>query len=160
MIPYGNNIYTNFAPQPIHHNKSVKLIIIGQCGIGKSRVVNNICKSSQRTGISIGSITHNIFKGQCSLPNKCSLWLVDTPGVEKNSRLTSLTLKRALRCLPWTKIVVMAKFDARFENSTLAELRKISRAFGKEPGRVAFLVSHLDIVDDRPDDVNTKEEVL
>ena len=126
--------------------------------MGKSLLLNNLCQSQQKVGLSKRSVTEDLFWAQCK---NVSLCVVDTPGVEKTNNLTSLTLRRALRSLNWNLVVIMAKLDSRFEDNTLTQLRILSRPFKNDDSKkVVFMVSHLDILDNLDGNSANKEETL
>lgn len=80
----SGNIFFNLPIPNPSYKKSVSSIVVGHCGVGKSRLVNNLCGSNQKVGICSGSLTQDLFCGDCKYSSnsyKTTFSIYDSPGV-------------------------------------------------------------------------------
>lgn len=56
--------------------------MLGNCGVGKSKLTNNICCSSQEVGIVKKSLTTFLYKGNCKYEKQLKVY--DSPGLGSN----------------------------------------------------------------------------
>lgn len=61
MYQVDQNIYTNFNPNFLKPTqKKVRSLIMGSCGSGKTRFINNMCNTKHVVKIDQGSVTRDI----------------------------------------------------------------------------------------------------
>lgn len=148
MIKLGENVYANFQLRNTSKDSQhqAKVLLLGNCGVGKSRFTNNLCSSTQEVGIAKSSITTYLYRGSCQYEELLSIY--DSPGIDSRDEISEKQLSDALIKNRWNVLGVFSKLDPRYGDKTLQDLVRISKVFDASDKMLVFLVSNLDIVSD------------
>jgi len=137
---------------------TIKMIILGQTGVGKSVVCNRLCgdislKCDRKNKYPIHHGSQPI-KGNCQIggieiENKYTIYVIDTPGIYSDDQNNiNKIIKDAINVADSIHgyIIVINGSNPRFDDHQLNMLRQFTKEFGKDFWKsVVIVVSKIDI---------------
>lgn len=129
-------------------NKQVNAVLMGDCGWGKTLLLNKLCGTNFKAGITNGSSLTKQINPSKSLysPN---FYLFDTPGTTSSEEIKkhALLLKASLEIRPMNAIFIISEFFERIDD-VIDHLKSMYSMVECYKENIIFMISKFDRCDE------------